>query len=427
MEIRPFLAGHRLARYVQDPVEIPEPVEGQGQILAGLIVDLELADRDALATHRPVETVERLECKQTQDVARAGQTAGAEPGPGPVETHRHGKRREARREVGDDGRAGRGDAFPAMRVLVDDHPAQQLHRRRRRDRQPSVRGVDAAPADGERPARPRGVETLDQPGRADDVRDGVVRADLVEAHVVDGHSVHRRLRRGEPGEDIEGPGADPGVEVGAFEQGADVAVEMMLVGRLVVATTVTMAVAGAVVHVWLAIRAARLVHALLAPFAARLSHREPRSGQCVVGVIDAFDGGDGVEPRALQGRDERRLQLGPGVEHRRREHVAGNASDRIELDMHGRYCKSPTGTAHSEYTAPPVVPPGSRFGLGAVRSGASPAPPACGGRGTRMGRRCQPATIVPVNTRACNGIDRSRMRRGMLHGLKNSRDSRRLR
>ena len=69
--------------------------------------------------------------------------------------------------------------------------------------------------------------------------------------------------------------------------------------------------------------------------AARLVHCEPRSGQRMIGVVDAFDGGDGVEPGALQGRDERRLELGPGVEHRRGEHVAGDSSDGIELDVHG--------------------------------------------------------------------------------------------
>ena len=81
--------------------------------------------------------------------------------------------------------------------------------------------------------------------------------------------------------------------------------------------------------------------------ATRLVHREARAGQRIVGVVDALDGGDGVEPGARESRDERRLELGPGVEHRRREHVARDASDGIELDVHGRYCKSPAGTAHS--------------------------------------------------------------------------------
>ena len=239
--------------------------------------------------HRRVESAERLEREQPQDVARAGQTAGAEPGSGPVEAHRTGKRLEARREVGDDRGAGRGDALSAMRVLVHDHPAQELHRRRRGNREPSVRGVDAAPADGERPARPRGVEVLDQPGRADDVRDRVPGPDLVEAHVVDGHAVHRGLRRGEPREHVEGPGTDAGVQIGAFEQGADVAVEMMLVrGRPAVAVAV------AAVRVRPAVPATRLVH------------RKARAGQRIVGVVDALDGGDGVEPGARESRDERR-------------------------------------------------------------------------------------------------------------------------
>ena len=44
----PFLAVHRVARYVQHAIKIPKPVEGKGEILAGLVVDLVLAYRDAL-------------------------------------------------------------------------------------------------------------------------------------------------------------------------------------------------------------------------------------------------------------------------------------------------------------------------------------------------------------------------------------------
>ena len=66
-----------------------------------------------------------------------------------------------------------------------------------------------------------------------------------------------------------------------------------------------------------------------------LVHREPRSGQGMIGMVDALDGGDRVEPGALKGRDERRLQLRPGIEHRCREHVAGDPADGIKLDVHG--------------------------------------------------------------------------------------------
>ena len=182
-----------------------------------------------------------------------------------------------------------------------------------------MRRIDPAPADGERPAGPGGAETLDQPGRADDVRDRVVSPDFVEAHVVDSHAVYRRLRRGEPREHVEGPGPHRGVEIGRAEQGADVAVAMVLVGGFV-AAVVTMSLA--IVRVGLAIPPARLVY------------REPRSGQCMIGVIDALDGGDRVEPGTPEGRHERPLELGPGVEHRRREHVARNSADGIKLDMH---------------------------------------------------------------------------------------------
>ena len=119
----------------------------------------------------------------------------------------------------------------------------------------------------------------------------------------------------EPREHVEGPGPHAGVEIGFFEQGADVAVEMMVgTGRPVVAMDIA------------ALRERPAVPA------TRLAHRETRAGQRIVGVIDAFDGGDGVEPGAREGRDQRRLEPGPGVEHRRREHVARDASDGIELE-----------------------------------------------------------------------------------------------
>ena len=60
------------------------------------------------------------------------------PVPARSRTHRTRERCEARREVGDDRRAGRRDALSVMHVLIDHHPPQQLHRRRSGHRQPSV-------------------------------------------------------------------------------------------------------------------------------------------------------------------------------------------------------------------------------------------------------------------------------------------------
>ena len=67
----------------------------------------------------------------------------------------------------------------------------------------------------------------------------------------------------------------------------------------------------------------------------------------MVGVIDAPDACDRVEPGACESRRERRFELGPGVEHRRREHVAGDPAEGIKLDVHGCYSKPGAGTAHS--------------------------------------------------------------------------------
>ena len=55
----------------------------------------------------------------------------------------------------------------------------------------------------------------------------------------------------------------------------------------------------------------------------------------MIGVIDTLDRGDRVESGTFKGRGEQRLELRPGVEHRRREHVAGDSTDGIKLDVHG--------------------------------------------------------------------------------------------
>ena len=65
-----LLAVDGMARHVQNAVEAAQPIQREGQVLAGLVVDLELAHRDALAMHRRVEPAERLEREQPQDVAR---------------------------------------------------------------------------------------------------------------------------------------------------------------------------------------------------------------------------------------------------------------------------------------------------------------------------------------------------------------------
>ena len=82
--------------------------------------------------------------------------------------------------------------------------------------------------------------------------------------------------------------------------------------------------------------------------AACFTHREPRSGQGMIGVIDARDACDRVEPGAFEGRGERRFELGPSVEHRRGEHVAGNPADRIKLTVHG--CDVYSSRVEAPYT-----------------------------------------------------------------------------
>ena len=115
------------------------------------------------------------------------------------------------------------------------------------------------------------------------------------------------------------------------------AVTAAMAGRRIVAVTIVIAVVViiTIAHVATAVRATRFVH------------REPRSGKRMIGVIDALDGRDRIEPGPFEGRGERRLVLGPGVEHRCREHVSGDSTDGIELHVHGRHSKPGESAGHS--------------------------------------------------------------------------------
>ena len=134
-----------------------------------------------------------------------------------------------------------------------------------------------------------------EPGQGD-VGDGIERADLVEMHRFDGRAVDLRLGFGEAGEDVDRDGGGGGGERGAaLQHGADVA--QMAVGVLV----------------------------------RRFDH-QTRAGEAAYGRA--------VERRARRtardGRDQRErlgLEFRERVEHRRGEHVARHAADRVEMQV----------------------------------------------------------------------------------------------
>ena len=101
----------------------------------------------------------------------------------------------------------------------------------------------------------------------------------------------------------------------------------------------------------------------------RLVYRESRPGERVISVIDALDGRDRVEPGPFEGRVERRLEFGPGVKHRRREHVSGDSTDGIELHVHGRHSKpagAPDTPRYARERSEPTCPGSERRTSGRV-------------------------------------------------------------
>ena len=125
---------------------------------------------------------------------------------------------------GQDGGAGGGGQL-ALALGPDRDAGEQLGRGGGRHGDHAVGGAHLPGAQHRRRrADGRGRQPGDGRGGADDVGDGVVGAHLVEGDAVDGHAVQLRLGLGDGGEDLGGQGADVGVELGPFQQAADLGV-----------------------------------------------------------------------------------------------------------------------------------------------------------------------------------------------------------
>ena len=130
------------------------------------------------------ERVGHLADEQPQHVGVGGRVAPAGPGAHPLD--RHGRLgAAARRQRGEEGRAGgrAGLLLPGARGRRD--PAEQLDDRGDRDGQVAVRRADAPGTDGDGRdddlVQPQGGEPRADP---DHVGDRVKRPDLVEVHLV---------------------------------------------------------------------------------------------------------------------------------------------------------------------------------------------------------------------------------------------------
>ena len=96
-------------------------------------------------------------------------------------------------------RAGRRQQLGLRATGEDRRVTEQAHRGRRRHGEHTVRRVDHAAPDVDRRADDAvGLEPVEREDRADDVDDGVERADLVQVHALHRHLVNGRFRLCQP-------------------------------------------------------------------------------------------------------------------------------------------------------------------------------------------------------------------------------------
>ena len=138
------------------------------------------------------------------------------------ERHARRQRPELLGESRDQRGPRRRDRLPLDIVGVGRDADEQLERRGRGERQPTVSGVDATASERKRGARDaRDAELLERAAHADDVADGVDGAHLVEVDVVGRDAVHPRLGFGQPRKDAQAALADPLGKRRALEQRAN--------------------------------------------------------------------------------------------------------------------------------------------------------------------------------------------------------------
>ena len=105
--------------------------------------------------------------------------------------------RRAARVSGDDCGARRGDELEVDPAVVGRQTTQALDRRGGGEREDSMARLHEASPHRQRRDDDLGAEPVDRGGAADDVDEGVDRADLVEVDVVDRGAVNLRLGLGE--------------------------------------------------------------------------------------------------------------------------------------------------------------------------------------------------------------------------------------
>ena len=295
-----LFAVHRRLDHIQHRLEHAQPFQALRQILRRLIIDLERKLRDALA-HQPAGVL--LEHQHPQHVAHAFQPARAEARAAAQQAHRGAPRREVRRQVAQDGRAGGGDPLARTAVVVQWKALQQHRGGRRRERQFTVRGVHSPAAHRQGRTGPRRhARALEQPGRADHVGDRIPRADLVKAHLLDCRAVHVSLGLAEQAKHRQRTRPHALGQFGAAQQFHHLAVVAMMM-------------------------------IVLLGMGGRDAKARPGEHAVVVGL--ARDADDSAEAGALERVAQSALERRKGIEHRGREHVAGDAAHGIQMCMHG--------------------------------------------------------------------------------------------
>ena len=335
-----LLAEDRHLNHVEDIAVLAQAVQSHREILGGLVVHLELdhgeiavrRGRGRLASRLLVGLVEDQRAKA---VAEAGQAARAETDAGAAE-HAGARRRGERcvsDEVAQDRRTCRRHPLAEHAVVDHGEAAQQQGGRRRRDRQGAVRGLDPSGAKRQRPDAPAGSTAMgDEVGRGDDVGDGVPGADLVELDRLDGDAVHLGLGACQPFEDGDRRVAHRRLRGGHNEVGADIGPQ-----------PVTVAAAMGMFVMMARVVIVRLVGAMMMHLTAmlvvigrgrRTVERDEEAAALQHAVVvrhqpapDRRHGGDSGEHAGLK--------LGESVQQGGGEHVAGDAADGIELNVHG--------------------------------------------------------------------------------------------
>ena len=211
-------------------------------------------------------------------------------------------RSDARAKMSENRGAGRCDSFTRTPVVQDSEPFEEEYDRRGRYGQQSVCGRHAARSGREHTDGPRRRSAaLDHGRRRDDVDDRVPGTDLMEGNVVRGDTMHSPFGFRENGEDVAGPIAHGVVDGRRVEPGKNAACVAMVRMRVI-----------------------RL-----------LSDHELRPGKDSVRPRNERRGNRWRKIQRRQKYFELRPERRVHVEQRGDEHIAGDATNGIEMKVHG--------------------------------------------------------------------------------------------